>query len=47
MQLQLQGFIFLPGPVVGGASPPIPTNGLITESSENFITEDGDRMIQE
>ena len=47
MQLQLQEWIFLPACGLGGASPPLPTSGLITESSEFFITEDSDAMIQE
>jgi hypothetical protein len=47
MQLQLQLLIALPSAGFGGSAPPVPTDAIITESSEFFITEDGDDIVQE
>lgn len=47
MQAQLQLLIAIPSGGFGTSGPPAPTDAILTESSEFFITEDSDDIVQE
>lgn len=47
MQLQVQLLPADAGNPLGAAGPPLPVDGLLTQDSEDLLTEDGDYFVHE